>query len=137
MRGELGEHARVIVRVDHHRDVVVVLGRGADHRRSADVDVLDAVVEGRALRDRRLERIEIDHQQIDRRDAVLLHRCRVRGVVADRQQAAMHLRMQRLHPAVHHLGKAGEVRHVAHLQAGVGERLGGAAGRDQLDAVAG
>ena len=45
--------------------------------------------------------------------------------------------MQRLHAAVHHLGKAGELGHVAHLQAGVGERLAGAAGRDQLDAVAG
>ena len=30
------------------------------------------------------------------------------GIVADRQQAAMHLRMQRLDPAVHHFGKAGE-----------------------------
>ena len=60
----------------------------------------------------------------------------MRRIVADRQQSAMHLRMQRLHPAIHHFGKAGEVRDVAHLQAGVGDRLGGAAGGDELDAVA-
>ena len=90
-----------------------------------------------ALRDRRLERIEIDHQQIDRPDAVLRHRRGVLRVVADREQAAMHLRMQRLDPAVHHLGKAGQLGDIDHREAGIAERLGGAAGRDQLDAVAG
>ena len=101
--GELGEHGGVVGGLDHDRDVGVVLGGGADHRRAADVDVLDAVVESRALRDGRLERIEIDHQQIDRPDAVRVHRGGVLRVVADRQQAAMHLRVQRLDPAVHHL----------------------------------
>jgi len=44
--------------------------------------------------------------------------------------------MQRLDAAIHHLGKAGQLRDVAHRQARLGERLGGAAGRDQLDGVA-
>ena len=90
-----------------------------------------------AFRDRGLERIEIDHQQIDRLDVVLLHCCGVLLVAADRQQAAMHLRVQRLDPAVHHLGKAGEFGDIDDCKPRVLERLGGAAGRNELDPVAG
>ncbi len=135
--GELGEHGGVVVGLDHHRDVGVVLGGGADHRRAADVDVLDAIVVGRALRHGGLERIEIHHHEIDRLDAVCGHRAGVVLVGADGEQAAMHPGMQRLDAAVHHLGEAGELRNVDHLEAGVFQRLGGAAGRNQLDAVAG
>ena len=131
------EHARVVLRIDDHRHVGMVLRRGADHRRPADVDVLDAILVARALGDGRLERIEIHHQQIDRLDAVLRHRAGMFLVAAHRQQAAMHLRMQGLDPAVHHFGKAGELRDIQNLEAGVLERLGGAAGRNQLDAVTG
>jgi hypothetical protein len=137
MGRELGQHGRVVGGLDHHRDVGVVLGGGADHRRPADVDILDAVVERRALGDRLLERIEVHHQQVDRPDAVLLHGGGVVLVVADRQQAAMDFGMQGLDPAVHHLGRAGELRHVDHGEAGLGQRLGGAAGRHQLDAALG
>ena len=91
-------------------------------------------LEARALRHRRLERIEADHQEIDRLDVVRHHRAGMLGIVADRQQAAMHLRMQRLDAPVHHLGEAGEIRDVDHREAGVGDRLGGAAGGDDLDA---
>src|SRR5437016_8759580 len=40
-RSELGEHALVVLRVDHHGRESAVLGRGPDHRRATDVDVLD------------------------------------------------------------------------------------------------
>ena len=49
----------------------------------------------------------------------------------------MHLGVQRLDPAVHHFGKAGQLRDVLDLQAGGRDGLGGAAGGDELDAVAG
>ena len=49
----------------------------------------------------------------------------------------MHLRMQGLDPAVHHFRKAGQFRDVLDLQSGGGDRLGGAAGGDEFDAVAG
>ena len=65
------EHAGVLRGVGQHRDVVPVLRRRAHHRRAADVDVLDRVLERAAgLRDRRLERVEVDDEQVDRRDAV-------------------------------------------------------------------
>ena len=93
----------------------MILGRGADHGGAADVDVLNALLESGAFVDGGLERIEIDHQQIDRRDAVRLHRLRMLLVVADRKQPAMHLRMQCLDPAIHHLGKARQLRDIGDL----------------------
>ncbi len=60
------DESAVIGRIDHDGHVVVVLRRGADHRRAADVDVLDALLERAAARQRRLERIEIHDEQIDR-----------------------------------------------------------------------
>ncbi len=65
------------------------------------------------------------------------HCFRVRGVAAHRQQAAMDRRMQRLDPAVHHLGKTGEIADVEHVEPGVAQGLARAAGGNQLDAVAG
>ena len=62
-------------------------------------------------------------------------KCRhVLGQVAARQQAAMHLGVQRLDAAVEHFGKAGDLGHLGHGQALVGQQLGGAAGGNQLDA---
>ena len=61
----------------------------------------------------------------DRREVV--------GPVTPGEDAAVDGRVQRLDPAVHHLGKAGDVGDVDDRQPGVGEGLGGAAGRDQLD----
>ncbi len=112
----------------------MVLRRAADQRRAADIDVLDAVVVIGALGDGRLERIEIDDQQIDRRDAVLGGLRIVLCVAAYGQQPAMHLRMQRLHAPVHHLGKAGEVGHVLDGKPRGPQGSGRAAGGDQLDA---
>ena len=113
----------------------MVLGGGADHRRPADVDVLDHLVERRGAAQGVLERVEIDDQQIDRRDAVGDHRRLMGGLAANRQQAAMDARMQRLQPAVHHLGKSGQIGDVDDLEAAFRQRRGGAAGRHQLDAA--
>ncbi len=135
MSCKLGGDGRIVGGLDDDRDVGMVLRRGADHRRAADVDVLDAVVIACAPRDRVLERVEVDDEEIDRGDAVGRHGARMLFVGADREQAAMDFRMQRLDAAVHHLRKPGEIGDVAHREPGRGERLGGAAGRDELDAV--
>ena len=135
---ELVDQRGIVGDVDDDRDVVVVLGRAADHRRAADVDVLDPVLERRAgAVQRRLERIEIDDQKVDRGDVVGDHRRLMGRVGADREQPAVDARMQRLHPPVHHLGKAGDLRDVDDREPGLLERRGGAAGRQELDAVPG
>ncbi len=90
----------------------MVLGRRADHRRAADVDILDDLVARGAARDRRLERVEVDDDEIDRSDPVLVHRRFVLVIVADPEQAAVNLGVKGLHPPVHHLRKAGKFTNV-------------------------
>ena len=127
------EQARIILDVDDHDDVGVILRRGANHRGAADVDVLDHLVERRGALKRVLERIEVDHQEIDGRDAVRDHRRLMRGIGTNGEQAAVDARMQRLQPAVHHFRKSGELRDVDDGDARFRERRGGAAGGDDLD----
>jgi len=113
----------------------VILRRRADHCRPANVDILDAFVEAGAARDRLLEGIEIDDQEINRLDPVGIHRRLVLRIVADGEQAAMHLRVQGLDAPVHHLGKAGELGNILHREARLGEHAPRAAGRDEIDAA--
>ncbi len=115
----------------------MVLRRGADQRRAADVDVLDAGVEVRALGDGRFERVEVDGDQVDGADAVRFHRRDIFRIVAPREDAAVDRRMQRLDSPIHHFGKAGRLRHIGDGEARVAQRFGGAAGRQQRHALAG
>ena len=88
---------------------------------------------GAARLKRVLERIEVDHQEIDGRDVVRDHRRLMRGIGANREQPAVDARMQRLQPPVHHLGKSGELRDVDDRDSRLRKRRGGAAGGDDLD----
>ena len=132
---QLGQHRRVIGRIANDDHVLVVLGRRTQHGRTADVDVFDrvfqlALVFGHGL----LERIQVHHDQIDGRDAVLFQGLHVFRKIAPRQDPAMHLRMQRLDAAVQHFREAGVIGDFGHLHAIVGQHLGGAAGRKNFDA---
>ncbi len=106
---DFGERFVVLIGRCQHADVVPVLGRGTQHGRAADIDVLDGLFQ-RAIGfgDGRFEGIEIQHQQVDRRDAQLGHDCVIGAAAAE--QAAMDLRVQGLDAAVHDFGKAGDAR---------------------------
>ena len=98
--------ALVVGGIDDDADVGVVLRRGADHRRTADVDQLDAGVAR--------ERIEVDDDEIDRLDAVLGHVGLVLGHRRVGEHAAVDLRMQRHHTVAEdrrHPGELGDVGH--------------------------
>ena len=128
------EQRAVVARIDHDRDRGMVLGGGAHHGRSADVDVIDRIiVSGAGACHRGGERIEIDGQQIDGLYRVLAHDGFVDA--APSQKAAVNLRMQRLDPAAHDLRKAGVLGHFFDDDAVIRQQLGGAAGRQQLDAA--
>ena len=72
-RTDLVENLFVIGRIAHHGNVAPVLGSAAQHRRTADVDVLDGVFHGHArLRDGSGERIEVDAHQVDEFNTVFL-----------------------------------------------------------------
>ncbi len=104
---------------------------------AADVDVLDDVLVVGAARDGLHERIEVADDEVDRLNAVGGHGLLVFGIVADGENAAVDERVQRLDPAVEHLGEAGHVGDLAHRQFGIKQRLARAAGRDKLDAQGG
>ena len=86
--------------------------------------------------DRFFEGIEIHHHHVDGLDVVFAHCRDVFGIVSQTKQGAVNLRMQRLDPAIHHFGKAGNVGNITHLDSGVAERFRGAAGADDFNVKA-
>ena len=135
---ERGENRGVIGDLDDDGDIVVVFGGGADHRGAADVDVFDAGSSKPApLGDGGLERIEVDHQKVDRPDAVREHGASCSGFSRIASRPPWTFGMQGFHAAVHHFGKAGDLGHVDDGDAGVGDRLARAAGGDEDDASRG
>ncbi len=135
---QLVEHGVVALGVDDDGAERVVLGRRSNHRRAADVDVLDDLgVVGPHPRRRAFEGIEVDHHQVDVLDVVLGGGADVLGVVADREQSGVELGVKRLDPAVHDLREAGEVVDRADGDPGPRELLRRPAGGDDLDAQLG
>ena len=54
------------------------------------------------------------------------------SVTAQMQQAAVHLRMQRLHAAIHHLWETRVIAHILHLQPRLAHHTGRAAGAEDF-----
>ena len=130
-----GDQPGIVGGIGDDRDAFMILRGGADHRRAADIDIFDDLLAFRPLGDRGGEGVEVDDHQIDRADFMFVHRRDMFGVVADGEQAAMDLGVQRLDAAVHHFGEAGKVGNIHHLKACFAQRLGGAAGRHQFNAM--
>ena len=126
--GQFLQHRLVVGRVHHHAHaaafVAVILRSSPHHRRPADVDQLGPRVGP--------ERVQVAHHQIDGRNAVLGQRRQVRRLRPVSQDPAVDARVQRLHPAIQHLGTAGDVLHRQHRHACLGQRRGRPAARDDL-----
>ena len=58
-------HIRVTLRGGHDRDRRMVLRGGAHHGGATDVNLLDALVEGRAGSDRVLEGVQVAYDQVE------------------------------------------------------------------------
>jgi hypothetical protein len=89
---QLGEDAVVVGRVDDDAHVGVVLGRGPHHRRTADVDQLDAGL--------RRERVEVHDHEVDGSMPYSAMSARCSGSVGVGEHAAVDLRVQRDDPVV-------------------------------------
>jgi len=111
----------------------MVFRRAAHHAGPTDINVLDDVVTLCPAHHGCLERIKIDHNQVDCADGMLVHRSSMLLIVAYREQAAVHLGVERFHAAIHHLGKAGQLRDIAHRQTGIAQCFGGSPRRNQFD----
>src|SRR5271166_2764400 len=132
---QLFENRGIVVGRNHYRDVLIILGGGANQRRAADIDVRDQLRQRDALLGRDLlKRVEVHGDQVNERDVVVGERLHMVGIGANRQNAARHARMDGFQPAVEHFGKPRQVGHFAHRHASGFEHAGGAAGRDDLDA---
>jgi hypothetical protein len=84
-RPQLGEHLVVVRRIDEDADVFPVLPRRAHHRRAADVDHLDDLLERlRRIGGGARERVEVHDDEVDRRDVVRGEIAHVRRVAPDR-----------------------------------------------------
>ena len=125
-RPELLEHGAVLLWARHHADPGVVLRCGADHGRSADVDGLDV----RTIE----ERVQVAHDELDGRDALGLEVGAVTVVPEIGEQATVNARVQRLHPAVEHLGSAGDVLDGRHRDARLRQLGGRLPRRHELEA---
>ena len=111
----------------HDRDRGVVLGRGADHRRPADVDLLDQLVEREAGLARGLrERIQVDDDELERCDPGRGEGLAVVRAPAVGEEAGVDPRMERLHAAVEHLGEAGDRGDVRDREPRLAQGPGGA-----------
>ena len=97
--------------------------------------MLDSVGKGNVgSGDGLLELVEVHHHEVDHLDIVLAGLGHVLLRVTTAQQGAVHLGVQRLHAAVHHLGIAGKLLNRGNGHARSLNRLGGSARRDNLNA---
>ncbi len=111
---QLLKNFRIIRRRGHHRHVLPVLRRSANHGGAADVDVFDELFQSRILSVGYLcEVIKIHGDQVYGRDAMRRQRPHVLGIRAHGQDSASDRRVQRLHAAVQHFGELGDVRDFA------------------------
>ena len=132
---QCAEHLLVVGRVDDHGRKGAVLGGRADHRRPADVDVLDDLRRvGVAARDGLLEGVQVHAHQIDLLDLLLGRGLQVGVLVATGEQPRIEAWMKRLDAPLHDLGEAGELLDRAHGHAGAGELARRASRGDDLHA---
>ena len=131
---KLLEHRVEVLGPAERHDKGVVLRGCPQHRGAADVDLLDRIgpldVESA---DRALEGIQVDVDEVDRRDPVLGEIGDVGVDVAPREDAAVDAGVQRDDAMTEHLGHPRELGDRGHGDLVIGNQLGGAAARDELD----
>ena len=135
---KLGEHRLVLGRGADRRHLHEVLRGRAKHRRAADVDHLDRLFLTHTLAPGDLvEGVEVDDDEIERRDPVPLEVEPVRLLAAVGEDAAVDLRVEGDDPVVEHLGNARDLLDRHDGSSGLPDHLGGSARRDELDAQLG
>ncbi len=106
------EDRPVIGGIHHRQHRLVVLGGRSQHRRAANVDVLDGVVEAHAgARYGGVEGIEVNGYEVEGLDAAGGERGHVGRLVPARQQPGVDRGVERLDPSVQDLGESGDLVH--------------------------
>ena len=74
MFGQLFKNRRIVLCRDEYRHITMVFGSCSDHRRTANINILDGVCQcAVSARYRGFEGVEIDDNQINGRDVVRCH----------------------------------------------------------------
>lgn len=133
VRLQLPDDRRVVLRIDYDHDIREVLRRRPNPGRPTDVDLLDSLRECASGLDRLPKLVEVDHHEVDRTDAILPRLLPVLLRAPLEEDPSLDLGDERLHPAFEHLRDAGVVRNLDDLHACLRNRLGRAAGREDLD----
>ena len=101
----------------------------------ADVDVLERERQPRTrLAGDGQERVQVRDDDVDRAQTVPCQLLEVAGIVAQRQDAAVHGGMQRLDSPAEHLRESGDLLHAADVDARFAQQTFSSAGREELDA---
>src|SRR5262245_221718 len=104
----------VICWVDNDRHGFVIFRGASNHRRTTDVDIFNCFGQRYAsFCDRGLERIQIDHHQIDRVKTALTRFGFVLRVAATTYEAATQARMPGRHTPLEHVRKCSKARDLA------------------------
>ena len=120
---QLLEEGAVLVRAGEHRHRGVILGGAPDHAGTADINLLDGLIEGDPLPgDGGLEGIEVDGDEIDGFDAKPVCVGSVGLEIAPEEQAPVDPGVEGLHPAVEAFWRSGVGGHLLGLQPGLLER---------------
>ena len=131
-----GDDFGVVGRADDNADGFVVFRRRAHERRAADVDVFHGFLKANArFVDGFAEGVEVDDDEVYRRDAVLGH-YRVIGA-APPQNAAVDFRVQGFDAPGHDFREGGVFADVLDGDAGVAQCLRGATGGEDFHAARG
>ena len=102
------QNASILRRVGRNGRESVVFRRRANQRRSADVDLFNRLSHRNVrLGNGFLERIEVNHDQLECQNAVFFQTLHVRRVVVPTQNSAEYFRVKRLQTPVHHLRESG------------------------------
>ena len=104
----LFQNASVLRRVGRNGRKGVVFRRRSNQRRTADIDLFNRLSHRNVrLGNGFLERIEVNHDQLEGQNAVFFQTLHVRRVVVPAQNSAEYLRVKRLQTPVHHFRKSG------------------------------
>src|SRR5438128_6500517 len=130
------EDGRVIARPHHRKHVVMVLRRRAQQRHTPDVDRLDRLRVAGPGRHRLHEGVEIDDHEIDELQLTLGELLKMTRLVAARQDAGVHVGVQRLYPPIEHLGEPRQFLKRVNRDVRLAQHPLGAAGRVHRDGKA-
>ena len=122
---------RVIRRVADDHYVLVVFRRRAQHRRAADVDVLDGYRQGHVrFQDGFLEGVEVDGHDVDGLNAQVFQLGHVFGFFPHCQDAAVNRRVEGFDSPVQAFRESGHIGDPDHFHAAFGDLCVGPSGGD-------